>query len=33
LTFTCYMNNLIHPVPGGSSSDAMHVMADVMWKF
>jgi hypothetical protein len=32
-TFTCYMNELINPVPGASKSDAMHVMADIMWKF
>jgi hypothetical protein len=32
-TFTCYMNELINPIPTGSKSDDMHVMADLMWKF
>ena len=32
-TFTCYLNDLIDPVPSGSKTDAMHVMADLMWKF
>ncbi|HEU5396964.1 MAG TPA: putative porin [Verrucomicrobiae bacterium] len=38
-TFTCYINDLIHTVPPGASvvgtpnSGAMHVMADLMWKF
>jgi hypothetical protein len=32
-TFTCYLNDLIHPVPSVSKSDTIHVMADIMWKF
>jgi len=32
-TFTCYLNDLINnPVPA-SKTDALHVMADLMWKF
>jgi hypothetical protein len=33
LTFTCYVNDLINPVPGNSQSHALHAMADIMWKF
>jgi hypothetical protein len=32
-TFTCYINDLIiNPVPG-TKTDAVHAMADLMWKF
>jgi len=32
-TFTCYLNDLIiNPVPG-TKTDAVHAMADLMWKF
>jgi Putative porin len=31
-TFTCYMNDLINTTPG-TKSDALHAMADIMWKF
>jgi hypothetical protein len=32
-TFTCYANDLINnPVPG-AKTDAVHAMADLMWKF
>jgi hypothetical protein len=31
-TFTCYINSLINN-PGTTSSDAIHAMADIMWKF
>ncbi len=32
-TFTCYINDLINnPVPG-TKTDAIHAMADLMWKF
>jgi hypothetical protein len=33
LAFTCYVNDLINPVPGNSQSHALHAMADIMWKF
>ena len=33
LTFTCYVNDLINPVPGNSQRHALHAMADIMWKF
>ena len=33
LTFTCYVNDLINPVPGNPQSHALHAMADIMWKF
>ena len=32
-SFTCYINELIvNPVPG-AKTDAVHAMADLMWKF
>ncbi|MGH7952104.1 MAG: putative porin [Limisphaerales bacterium] len=31
-TFTCYVNSLINN-PSPASSDAIHAMADIMWKF
>jgi hypothetical protein len=31
-TFFCYINNLINN-PGVTSSEAVHAMADIMWKF
>jgi Putative porin len=33
LTFTCYINELIHAGPGNLQTGDLHVMADVMWKF
>ncbi|MBU6409651.1 MAG: putative porin, partial [Verrucomicrobia bacterium] len=33
-SFTCYVNSMIgNTNPGGSSSSAIHAMADLMWKF
>ena len=33
-SFHCYLNSMIGNVnPGNSNSDAIHVMADLMWKF
>ena len=33
-SFHCYINSMIGNVnPGNSNSDALHVMADLMWKF
>ncbi len=32
-TFTCYMNDLINNPFPGQKTDAMHIMADLMWKF
>jgi len=31
-TFTCYMNDLINAAPG-AKTDALHAMADIVWKF
>jgi Putative porin len=33
LSVTCFVNSLINNPSATASSDAMHVMADVMWKF
>ena len=32
-TFTCYANTLISNPVAGTKSDALHMMADIMWKF
>ena len=34
-TFTCYANSLINTpaLPAGAKTDALHLMADIMWKF
>jgi hypothetical protein len=32
-SFTCFINDLIDPVPITSKSGAMHAMVDLMWKF
>jgi len=32
-TFTCYINDLINNPSPGTPTDAMHTMADLMWKF
>ena len=33
LSVTAYLNELIKPSPGDSKSEAVHFMADVLWKF
>lgn len=33
LGFTCYIDQLIHPPTPTAKSDAMHFMADLLWKF
>ncbi|HEY3932580.1 MAG TPA: hypothetical protein VGM58_09460, partial [Verrucomicrobiae bacterium] len=32
-TVTCYVNDLINDPAAGAKSDAVHAMADLMWKF
>jgi hypothetical protein len=32
-TFTCYLNDLVTDPVAGAKTDAIHAMADLMWKF